>query len=140
MQRSDFALRPGSAGILPASLRKHPPQPVIFLTRRQTRRVITTPLSFPPCTTGPTLGALRQKLQEIARDELTRQRQRLGELTPEQERAIEALLLATVNKISHPIIRRLKNSYDAGESEDVQTWRDIFGLETGDGDQGSGDS
>ncbi|MDT5123836.1 MAG: glutamyl-tRNA reductase [Acidobacteriota bacterium] len=88
---------------------------------------------------GPTLGALRQKLQEIARDELTRQRQRLGELTPEQERAIEALLLATVNKISHPIIRRLKNSYDAGESEDVQTWRDIFGLETGDGDQGSGD-
>jgi glutamyl-tRNA reductase len=88
---------------------------------------------------GPTLGALRQKLQEIARDELIRQRQRLGELTPEQERAIEALLLATVNKISHPIIRRLKNSYDAGESEDVQTWRDIFGLETGDGDQGSGD-
>src|SRR2546423_14999376 len=89
---------------------------------------------------GPTLGALRQKLQEIARDELTRQRQRLGELTPEQERAIEALLLATANKISHPIVRRLKNSYDAGASEDVQTWRDIFGLETGDGDQGSGDS
>jgi glutamyl-tRNA reductase len=78
---------------------------------------------------GPTLGALRQKLQEIARNELSRQRQRLGALTPEQERAIEALLLSTVNKISHPIIHRLKNSYDAGEETDVQTWRDIFGLD-----------
>lgn len=78
---------------------------------------------------GPTLGALRQKLQEIARNELARQRQRLGALTPEQERAIEALLLSTVNKISHPIINRLKTSADAGENEDVQTWRDIFGIE-----------
>jgi glutamyl-tRNA reductase len=82
---------------------------------------------------GPTLGALRQKLQDIARSELARQRQRLGELTPEQERAIESLLLSTVNKISHPIIHRLKSSYDAGENADVQTWRDIFGLESGDG-------
>ncbi|MDT4898748.1 MAG: glutamyl-tRNA reductase [Acidobacteriota bacterium] len=78
---------------------------------------------------GPTLGALRGKLQEIARSEMSRQRQRLGALTPEQERAIEALLLATVNKISHPIIYRLKSSYDAGDSEDAQAWRDIFGLE-----------
>lgn len=84
---------------------------------------------------GPTLGALRQKLQEIARNELSRQRQRLGQLSPEQERAIEALLLSTVNKISHPIIHRLKNSYDAGEDENVQTWREVFGLEMEDGDQ-----
>jgi glutamyl-tRNA reductase len=78
---------------------------------------------------GPTLGALRGKLQEIARNEMTRQRQRLGNLTPEQERAVEGLLMATVNKISHPIIYRLKNSYDAGEADDVQAWRDVFGLE-----------
>jgi glutamyl-tRNA reductase len=84
---------------------------------------------------GPTLGALREKLQGIARNEMARQRQRLGKLTPEQERAIEALLVSTVNKISHPIINRLKSSYDAGESEDVQTWRDVFGLEEeGDGE------
>jgi glutamyl-tRNA reductase len=88
---------------------------------------------------GPTLGALRQKLQDIARNEMARQRQRLGELTPEQERAIESLLLSTVNKISHPIIHRLKSSYDAGENAYVQTWRDIFGLESGDEGQGSGD-
>jgi glutamyl-tRNA reductase len=78
---------------------------------------------------GPTLGALREKLQDIARTEMARQRQRLGTLTPEQERAIESLLMATVNKISHPIIYRLKTSYDAGETEDVQAWRDIFGIE-----------
>ncbi|HYJ46001.1 MAG TPA: glutamyl-tRNA reductase [Pyrinomonadaceae bacterium] len=83
---------------------------------------------------GPTLGALREKLQGIARSEMARQRQRLGQLTPEQERAIETLLVSTVNKISHPIISRLKNSYEAGESEDVQSWRNVFGLEEEEGD------
>ena len=78
---------------------------------------------------GPTLGALRARLQQIARDEMERQRQRLGELTPEQERAIEALLLSTVNKISHPLIDRLRRSYDMGEAENLKVWRDIFGLE-----------
>jgi glutamyl-tRNA reductase len=78
---------------------------------------------------GPTLGALRGKLQEIARSEMNRQRQRLGELTPEQEHAIESLLMSTVNKISHPIIYRLKSSYDAGRADEAQAWRDVFGLE-----------
>jgi glutamyl-tRNA reductase len=78
---------------------------------------------------GPTLGALRGKLQDIARSEMSRQRQRLGHLTPEQERAIESLLIATVNKISHPIIYRLKTSHDAGDHEDAQAWRDTFGLD-----------
>ncbi len=82
---------------------------------------------------GPTLGALREKLQEIARSEMARQRQRLGALTPEQERAIESLLMSTVNKISHPIIYRLKSSYDAGETDEAQAWRDIFGIEEGEG-------
>ncbi|HZG54257.1 MAG TPA: glutamyl-tRNA reductase, partial [Pyrinomonadaceae bacterium] len=61
---------------------------------------------------GPTVAALRQKLEEIALAELKRQRTRLGELTPEQERAVEALLMSTVNKISHPIINRLRRSHD----------------------------
>ena len=77
---------------------------------------------------GPTLGAIRQKLQDIARDELARQRNRLGELTPEQERAIESLLISTVNKISHPVIHRLRRSYDAGVEEEVQVVRDLFNL------------
>ena len=78
---------------------------------------------------GPTVGALRARLQQIARAEMQRQRPRLGELTPEQERAIEALLLSTVNKISHPLIDRLRRSYGTGEAENLKVWRDIFGLE-----------
>jgi glutamyl-tRNA reductase len=78
---------------------------------------------------GPTVAALRQKLEEIARAELKRQRGRLGELTPEQERAVEALLLSTVNKISHPIINRLRRSHDTGEEENVKAWRNTFGIE-----------
>jgi glutamyl-tRNA reductase len=81
---------------------------------------------------GPTLGALRRKFQDVAREELTRQRHRLGALTPEQERSIEALLLSTVNKISHPIIHHLRHSYDTGEDEIMRAWREVFRLETGD--------
>jgi glutamyl-tRNA reductase len=78
---------------------------------------------------GPTLGALRRKFQDVARDELTRQRHRLGNLTPEQEHAVEALLMATVNKISHPIIHHLRRSYDTGEDEAMRAWREVFRLE-----------
>ncbi len=78
---------------------------------------------------GPTIGALRQKLQDIAKLELTRQRNRLGSLTPEQETAIEALLMATVNKISHPVLNHIRSSHEMSDSDNIQAWRDIFGLE-----------
>jgi glutamyl-tRNA reductase len=78
---------------------------------------------------GPAVGALKDKLRRIAQDEFARQRSRLGPLTPEQERAIEAMLMSAVNKISHPVIHRMRRSYDTGEDNNVQAWRDIFGLE-----------
>lgn len=78
---------------------------------------------------GPSIGALRQKFQDIARSELVRQRNRLGPLTPEQESAVEALLLSAVNKISHPLIDRMRRSLDASDNEGIQTWRDVFDLE-----------
>jgi glutamyl-tRNA reductase len=78
---------------------------------------------------GPTVAALRGKLDEIARAELKRQRNRLGALTPEQERAVENLLASVVNKISHPVVNRLRRSHDTGDAENVQAWRDIFGLD-----------
>ncbi|HLM56039.1 MAG TPA: glutamyl-tRNA reductase [Pyrinomonadaceae bacterium] len=78
---------------------------------------------------GPTVGALKEKMRSIAQEEFRRQRARLGDLTPEQERAIEAMLLAAVNKISHPVINRLRQSHDTGDEENVKVWRDIFGLE-----------
>jgi glutamyl-tRNA reductase len=78
---------------------------------------------------GPTVGALRQKMQEIARGEMQRQRAKLGALTPEQERAVEALLIATVNKIAHPVINRLRRSHETGDPSNLQAWRDIFELD-----------
>ena len=78
---------------------------------------------------GPTIGALRNKLQGIARSELARQRNRLGPLTAEQEAAIEALLVSTVNKISHPLLSHMRRSSDSSDAEAIQAWRDIFGLE-----------
>jgi glutamyl-tRNA reductase len=78
---------------------------------------------------GPTIGAVRQKLQELARAELARQRKRLGPLTPEQEAAVEALLMATVNKISHPVLNQMRRSYEISDSDTVQALRDMFGVE-----------
>ncbi len=80
---------------------------------------------------GPTVGALKDKLRRIAHEEFERQRNRLGPLTPEQEQAIEQMLMSAVNKISHPVIHRLRRSYDTGEDDQVQAWRDIFKLEEG---------
>ena len=56
----------------------------------------------------PTLGVIRRR-QDIARAEFRKQRKRLGVLSAEQEAAIEALLITTVNKISHRVVamRRL---------------------------------
>lgn len=78
---------------------------------------------------GPTLGALRKKLQDIAKSEMERQRNRLGHLSPEQERAIEAMLTSTVNKISHPLLSHLRRSYDLSEKDTLREWRDLFGLD-----------
>lgn len=68
---------------------------------------------------GPTIGALRQKLQDLARTELQRQRKRLGQLTPEQETAIEQLLISTVNKISHPVLDQMRRFYESSEPEEI---------------------
>jgi glutamyl-tRNA reductase len=60
---------------------------------------------------------------------MNKQRNRLGTLTPDQEKAVESLLLATVNKISHPLLNHMRRSIDHTDSEALQAWRDVFGLE-----------
>src|ERR1043166_5405168 len=67
---------------------------------------------------GPSIGALKQNMQNIAREEMSRQRTRLGPLTEEQEAAIESLLMSTVNKISHPILNQMRRFYETGESDE----------------------
>jgi len=67
---------------------------------------------------GPSIGAMRQNMQDLARAELARQRKRLGVLTKDQEEAIESLLMSTVNKISHPIISQMRRFYESNEHDE----------------------
>jgi len=78
---------------------------------------------------GPSIGALREKLRDVARAEMARQRKRLGPLTKEQEAAIESLLMSTVNKISHPILNQMRRFYESSEPDTSQPPDDMFGLE-----------
>jgi len=55
----------------------------------------------------PTLGAIRRR-QDIARAEFRKQRKRLGVLSAEQETAIEALLMTTVNKVSIRAVAQMR--------------------------------
>jgi glutamyl-tRNA reductase len=58
----------------------------------------------------PTIIALQEQLEVIRRDEIERARTRLGDLTPEQQQALESLTRGIVNKIVHPPISVLKAS------------------------------
>jgi glutamyl-tRNA reductase len=78
---------------------------------------------------GPTIASLKGRLQDIAGEELRRHRARLGPLSPEQERAVERMLASAVNKISHPLIQRLRQAFEVGDEESVRAWRDCFRLE-----------
>lgn len=75
---------------------------------------------------GPALGGVRKRMQDIAREEMARQRNRLGELTPAQELAVEQILLATVNKISHPLMQSLRTAHETGDVADVAAWCEQF--------------
>jgi len=78
---------------------------------------------------GPSIGAMRDKFQDVARAELARQRKRLGPLTKDQETAIESLLMSIVNKISHPVMNQMRRFYETGESDDAESPQDPTGLE-----------
>jgi glutamyl-tRNA reductase len=78
---------------------------------------------------GPSIGALREKFQDIARAELARQRKRLGPLTKEQETAVESLLMSTVNKLSHPILNQMRRFYGTNDAAGVPGPNDLFDPE-----------
>ncbi|HKC64192.1 MAG TPA: glutamyl-tRNA reductase [Pyrinomonadaceae bacterium] len=75
---------------------------------------------------GQEIGVMKRKLEEIAQSELVRQRRRLGDLSPEQERAIESLLISTVNKITHPVIQQMRRSAESGQNDLSNIWLEAF--------------
>jgi glutamyl-tRNA reductase len=78
---------------------------------------------------GPSIGALREKFQDIARAELERQRKRLGPLTKDQEAAVESLLMSTVNKLSHPLLNQMRRFYGTSEADAASAPNDLFDPE-----------
>ena len=78
---------------------------------------------------GPSIGAMREKFQDVARAELARQRKKLGPLTKEQEAAVESLLMSTVNKIAHPIMNQMRRFYGTGDGDAAPTPADLLDLE-----------
>ena len=84
---------------------------------------------------GPRIGAFREELQNIARCEFAKGRNRLG-LTPEQERAVEAMLVAAANKIAHPAIQVMRRTHDLAREREALLESEVsseFGLTLGAG-------
>ena len=84
---------------------------------------------------GPRIGAFREELQNIARCEFAKARNRLG-LTPGQERAAEAMLVAAANKIAHPAIQVMRRTQDRARKREAPLEREVsseFGLAPGAG-------
>ena len=79
---------------------------------------------------GPRIGAFREELQSIARCEFAKSRGRLG-LSPEQERAVEAMLVAAANKIAHPAIQVMRRAHEVERAREARPGREVnseFGL------------
>jgi glutamyl-tRNA reductase len=77
----------------------------------------------------PTIVALEDRLNAIREGEVERYNTRLGNLTPEQRQAVDALTRGIMNKILHGPITELKSG--AGQPEQaalVRLVRKIFGL------------
>ncbi len=78
----------------------------------------------------PTIVSLRRRFEEIRQAELKRARHLFGELTPEQERALEALTQGLVNKILHTPFTELKQAARRPDrSEFLSVIQTIFHLQ-----------
>src|SRR5215471_4475291 len=78
----------------------------------------------------PTIVSLQDHLETIRQAEIDRVRGRLGQLTPEQEIAIEALTRGIINKVMHTPISTLKNAARESEATTVvDVVRRLFNLQ-----------
>jgi glutamyl-tRNA reductase len=78
---------------------------------------------------GPTIVSLQKRLETMRLAEIERHRSKFGELTAEQEQAIEALTRGLMNKIAHsPIthMREMAGHPDGGRV--VEFVKRAFGL------------
>ncbi len=77
----------------------------------------------------PTIVSLQEHLETVRQAEIDRLRGRLGDLTPEQEFALEALTKGIINKIMHTPITTLKTAArDREATTVVDLVRKLFNL------------
>jgi glutamyl-tRNA reductase len=89
----------------------------------------------------PTIVSLQDHLETIRQAEIDRVRGRLGQLSPEQEMAVEALTRGIVNKIMHTPISTLKTAArDAEATTVVELVRRLFNLREKKAATSAGDS
>lgn len=80
--------------------------------------------------TLPALTSLRQQAEALRQTELQRAMRRLGELSPEQQQAVDVLTQSLVNKLLHAPTLRLKDAAAAGDgSRYAALMRELFALE-----------
>ena len=70
---------------------------------------------------APAIVALQRRAEEIRQGEIERSRARLGDLTPEQSAALEALTRGLVNKFLHPPMQAIKQAARDGDSARLDT-------------------
>jgi len=76
---------------------------------------------------APVIVGLQEQLERVRQAELTRMRSRLGQLTPQQEEALEALTKAIINKIAHgPISELRRTAAEPDGAETVGIIRKVF--------------
>jgi glutamyl-tRNA reductase len=72
---------------------------------------------------------LRSRADEIRRAEVDKARRRLGPLTPEQEKALDAVTSGIVNKLLHsPTVELKRMAGNRHHTEHVGLIRKLFGL------------
>lgn len=82
----------------------------------------------------PTIVALRQKVFAMRDAEVERFRSRLERVPPEARLAVEEITESLLNKLLHAPIQHLKRSAGDGGPDRVATVREIFGLDSADGE------
>lgn len=77
----------------------------------------------------PAIVTLRDHWEAIRREELARNRKRLGKLSPEQEAALDSLTQGLMNKLLHGPISELKRlSHQSNAEDPLHMIKRMFGL------------
>ena len=78
----------------------------------------------------PTIVGLRERFQEVVREELERTLPRLGELTPAQRKSLDKMSKAMVNKLLHAPLSTLKKGSGTPEATElIAVTRKLFELD-----------